>query len=254
MARVYDRYLTAEELAEHIPATATHDDSLKRAKVYINSWVKEQVVLEKAEFNLAEDDARFQSKLQSYLNDLMIFEYEQQLVEQKLDTAVTEEQMRAFYQENTQNFILKDLVVRARVLMIPEGTEGADKAYRKFRNYSEEDSLDIQVYAEDYGLYLRDRIDEWIFVDDLLAQVPINFDYFERQLKLKKSFDKTQDGMRYLLYVREFKVSDSESPFELERERIRKIILNSRKQTLLKDMRDKLFQDALDGNQIEIKA
>ncbi len=253
VARVYDRYLTKQQLSEFIPPTASVDDSLKRAKVYVNSWVKDQVVLEKAEFNLAEEDARFQSKLDAYLNDLMIFEYEQQLVRQTLDTAVTEEQMRSFYEENSKNFILKDHVVKARILMVPEEVEDVERAIRKFRDYSEEDSLDIQKFVEDNELFFQDRPEEWIYVKDLLEQVPINFDYFERYVKQKKFFDKEQGGMRYLLYVSEYVVRDSESPFELERDRIRGIIINTRKRALLEEMRDRLFQDALDSDEIEIK-
>jgi len=253
VARVYNRYLTQDRLAEFIPPTASRDDSLKRAKVYINSWVKEQVVLEKAAFNLTEDDDRFQSKLDAYLNDLMIFEYEQQLVKQTLDTAVSEEQMRAFYEENSKNFILKDHVVRARILMVPEGVEGVERAIRKFRDYSENDSLDIQKFVADNSLFFQDRPSEWIFVKDLLEQVPINFDYFETHVKLKNFFDKEQGGMRYLLYVTEYVVQDSESPFELERNRIKSIIINTRKQSLLEEMRDRLFQKALDSDEIEIK-
>ncbi len=254
MARVYDRYLTHERLAEFIPLTASRDDSLKRAKVYINAWVKEQVVLEKAAFNLSEDDDRFQSKLDAYLNDLMIFEYEQQLVRQTLDTAVTDEQMRGFYEENSKNFILKDHVVRARILMIPEGVEDVERAIRKFRDYSENDSLDIQNFVSDNSLFFQDRPTEWIFVEDLLDQVPINFDYFEKHVKLKNFFDKEQGGMRYLLYVTEYMVRDSESPFELERNRIKSIIINTRKQSLLEEMKDRLFQKALDSGEIEIKS
>jgi hypothetical protein len=254
VARVYNRYLTRAQLADFIPPTASRDDSLKRARVYINSWVKEQVVLEKAAFNLTEDDDRFQSKLDAYLNDLMIFEYEQQLVRQTLDTAVTEEQMRVFYAENSKNFILKDHVVRARILMIPEGIEDVERVIRKFRDYSENDSLEIQKFVADNSLFFQDQPTEWIFVKDLLDQVPINFDYFEKQVKLKNFFDKEQGGIRYLLYVTEYMIRDSESPFELERDRIRSIIINTRKQTLLEEMRDRLFQKALDSDEIEIKS
>lgn len=254
VARVYARYLSRAQLADFIPLTASHDDSLKRAQVYVNSWIKEQVVLEKAAFNLAEDDARFQSKLDAYLNDLMIFEYENQLVQQTLNTSVTEDQMREFYNENAKNFILKDHVVRARILMVPDGVENVDRAIRKFKDYSEEDSLDIQKFVADNSLFFQDRPEEWIFVKDLLEQVPINSDYFERKVRQKNFFDKEQGGIRYLLYVTEYKVRDAESPFYIERERIKSIIINTRKRELLEEMRSRLFQDALDSNEIEIKS
>ncbi len=253
IARVYDKYLTQAMLAKQIPATASQDDSLKRAKVYVNSWIKEQVVLHRAKFNLKEDDDKFQSKIEAYLNDLMIFEYEQQLVDQNLDTSVALEDMLRFYEENKQNFILKDYVVKMRYLIAPEDTEDLEKISSKFRDYDEQDSLDIVHFVETNGLTYRDKSDEWVFVPNLLEIIPINFTYFEEKVKQKKYFDKTMNGRRFLLYVTEFKVRDSETPFELEKERIRSIIINTRKQELLLSMRNRLFQDALESAQIEIR-
>lgn len=253
VARVHDNYLTRSMLAKHIPATATSDDSVKRAKVFINSWVKEQVVLERAEFNLNTEDEVFQSKVESYLNDLLIYEYERQLVRQELDTVIDEAELLAFYEQNKENFILKDYVVKARYLIAPDDLEGLDRIARKFKEYDEEDSLEVQNYVETHDLPFMDEMNEWIFVPGLLETVPINFTYFEDKVKQKKYFDKTDNGKRYLLYVRDFKVRDGESPFELERERIKSIVLNNRKRRLLSDMRDKLFQDALETGQIEIK-
>ncbi|NND93431.1 MAG: hypothetical protein HKN45_01120 [Flavobacteriales bacterium] len=253
VAKVYDQYLTREMLAEQIPATATPDDSIKRAKVFINTWVKEQVVLEKAEFNLNREDDRFKSKVDAYLNDLLIYEYERQLVQQAMDTLVTQEELLSFYEENKSNFILKDFIVKARYLIANEDQKDIEKIARKFRNYSEKDSLDVLSFVESNDdVYFSDNPDEWVFVPRLLETVPINFSYFEDKVKVKSYFDKQDNGRRYLLYVRDFKVRDSESPFELERERIKSIILNTRKRNLLDDMRTGLFQEALEAGQIEI--
>ncbi|NNC83003.1 MAG: hypothetical protein HKN79_05450 [Flavobacteriales bacterium] len=253
IARVYDHYLSRERLVENIPPTASSDDSLKRAKVFVNAWIREKVLLQKAEFNLNKEDPRFQKKVERYLNDLIIYEYEQQLVNEKLDTHVTEAEMLEFYEENKQNFLLKDYVARARYMVAPEDLKGIDRIARRFMEYDESDSLAVAEYVEEHGLYFKDDPENWMVVPQLLEIIPINFTYLEEKVKIKSNFDKSDDGKRYLLYIREFKVKDSESPFELERERIRSIILNSRKSELLEDMRDNLFKEALESGQIEIK-
>lgn len=252
VARVYDRYLSAEELAEHIPASVGEADSLKRAKVFINSWVKEQVVLQKAEFNLSEDDERFQRKLKAYLNDLMIFEYERSLVDQDLDTSFTDQELRAFYEENQASFQLKEPMVRFRALIIPDSVDGLAGIVAKFNDYDEADSLEVNTYVAQQELRLVDNPQRWHTLEYLLEVSKLNPEYFLKMISQKRVFDKHVDGRHHLIYVHEFRDSDALSPFPMQRERIRSILLNGRKATLLNEMRDRLFEDALSKGQIEI--
>jgi hypothetical protein len=56
----------------------------------------------------------------------------------------------------------------------------------------------------------------------------------------------------YLLRIKDFKIKESISPLDFEKENIRMIILNQRKTQLLERMESALFQEALKSNKIEI--
>ena len=89
LARVYDKYLYPSDLADAIPVTASRRDSAKIASQFINNWVHENVLIKQAELNLSEEQLNFNEQLNSYKNSLVIYAYEQALINEKLDTSVS---------------------------------------------------------------------------------------------------------------------------------------------------------------------
>ena len=251
VAEVSGRYLLRTELAAQIPASASREDSLKRAKVIINSWVKEQVVLNKAKFNIS-DDRRIDRLLEEYRNDLLIYEYENQLVKQELDTAVTRDEMLAYYKDNEQNFVLKDLVVRMRHIVLPASTEDLIGIKKKFKDYSEKDSLDILEMAKEKALRFIDKPDEWMVLETVLKDIPYEMDEFKRFIRKNDLIDIERNERSYLFFIHEYNLADGVSPFQFEKERIRNTLINQRKLALLEKMRNELFQEALEKGDIKI--
>ena len=56
----------------------------------------------------------------------------------------------------------------------------------------------------------------------------------------------------YMIFVRDYKPADSVPPVQFVEENIKKIILNKRKNDLIKNMRQTVLQDAIEHNQVEI--
>ena len=56
----------------------------------------------------------------------------------------------------------------------------------------------------------------------------------------------------YYVNIKEFKIKESISPLSFEKENIKKIVLNKRKLTLIEEMQNNLFKEALKKNDFEI--
>lgn len=251
VAKVYERVLTKEELGRRLPPTLTAEDSVKRAKVIINTWVRKQVILERAKFNL-DEEARFQEMLEDYLDDLYIHEYESLLVQQEMDTSITEEQKQIFYEENLDEFQLKKWVLRGRLLVFDAEEEIKKELKKAFKSFGEEDSLFLATYAEQNALrYLGDE-QRWLYVEDLLSDFPMESAEFRQKAERKEYLDIELDGRIHLLHIAEIRLEDDVTPFDLVEDRIRSTILNQRKLELLGEMRESLFQEALEQGNIYI--
>ena len=65
-----------------------------------------------------ENQKDFQKQLEDYRKTLIIYSYEKELIRQKLDTNVAQEEIKAFYEENKQNFNLRDDILKVRYLKV----------------------------------------------------------------------------------------------------------------------------------------
>ena len=97
VAKVGDKILLRKELASALPRGITKADSVNQAKDYIQRWVREELMLKMAEENLSEEQKDVQRELDEYRTSLIIHRYKQQLINQKLDTVLTDTDIRQFY-------------------------------------------------------------------------------------------------------------------------------------------------------------
>jgi len=118
VARVYDMYLYPEDLAGVVPSGTSRPDSIAITKNFIRNWIRQKVVLKKAEENLDNEKKDVEKQLSEYRNSLITYAYEKALIEQKLDTTISPKEVEDFYNTNQANFELKDNIIRVIYLKL----------------------------------------------------------------------------------------------------------------------------------------
>ena len=113
VARVNDKYLLKSDIIDAIPEGTLKSDSLVVVSNFIDKWVRKQLMLAKAEEALSEEQKDVEKQLEEYRSSLLIYSYRQKLLQQKMDTVVTDDQIQEYYESNIDNFILSAEVVRA---------------------------------------------------------------------------------------------------------------------------------------------
>ena len=96
IAKAYDKYLYLKDLDGIVPSNTRGNDSILIVKAFINQWLKDQAIQHQAAENIVSDDQTIQKQLEVYKRSLIRFEYEQDLIAQKLDTVVTDKEIAAF--------------------------------------------------------------------------------------------------------------------------------------------------------------
>jgi hypothetical protein len=252
VARVYSEYLYESDLKSVIPKGTTTKDSITLAKSYIDNWIRQQLVIHQARQNLTDEQMDFTQQLDNYKNSLIIFAYENELVRQKLDTLISEEDIENYYDANKQNFLLKDNIVQLQYVKLPLKSAFV-KQFRKL--LISDDPADRTLLAQqceknasDY--FLDDQ--NWLPFSDVLKQIPIKTYNQEEFLKSRRDIECQDSAFLYLVRFRDFKIKENVSPLSLEKDRIRNIILNKRKIDLIKKMREDIFEQAQKKNDFEI--
>ena len=118
IARVFDKKLYAGEIKLILPKNSNPKDSAIFVKSYIQQWITNELMLHQAEGNLSADDKDIQKEIDEYRKNLLVYRYETELIHQKLDTAVGQQDMETYYKEHEQNFMLKDNIVKVTYVKI----------------------------------------------------------------------------------------------------------------------------------------
>lgn len=218
VAEVGDKQLTWSELMEIIPDNSTPEDSIQLAQRYINNWLKEQVVLSKAEESLADEKKDFELLIENYRKSLLIYTYEQEWIKQKLDTIVSEDEIVEYYNSNDKNFELKNYIVKVKFSALNTDNKQLPALKKLFYSVKPEDHVKWEQLCVDLNASYYFNEDKWLLWEDLIKQIPLQIVDVEAFLKKNRSFEFEKDNNIYLLSITDYQLSGSKSPLDFERE------------------------------------
>ena len=252
VAECYGKYLYESDLKGIVPEGASIMDSIQYASTFIDSWVRRQVLIHQAENNLDKEELDLKKQMDEYRNSLVIYAYESQLINQKLDTIISEDEIAEYYEQNKKDFQLRNTMVRVAYVVINEDSK--QKATFQ-RLLSDRDTLllqNIDVLASYYAVKSYLDVDHWMRLDELTNIVPIEI--FNAESFLKKNKFVCFDMNEYTFMVRflEYLLEESTSPLEMVRDNIKSMILAQRKQTLIENMRTAVYEKAKRDRAFEV--
>jgi hypothetical protein len=254
LARVSNKYLYKSDLKGLVPENTGILDSINITHNYINNWVRQELILQKAEANLSDKQKNFERQLNNYRNSLLIYAYESSLIQQNLDTIIHDNDIKDYYENNRSNFELKENIVKVNYFIAY--ADSLDKLPLKMirsliKTTKDDDLKLLQEYSEKYALdYFLE--DQWIYFSNFLEYIPLETYNQEAFLNNQRYIEFKDSLLSYFVYFKNFKIKESVSPLSLQRDNIRDIILNKRKLKLIETMRQDIFEDAMKNNEFEI--
>lgn len=252
IAKVHDEYLYPSDLEGIVPKGSSKEDSLLLVQSYIENWVRQTLLIKQAIDNVDIDVESIENQLENYKNSLLIYAYEQQVVAQNLDTVITPEQIKSYYEANKDNFELKKTILKAAYVKLPKKSLRIENAIKWFRSSKEKDKQELETYcmqfSPDYNL-----IDtNWVYYDQLSQIIPLEKLSESSVLQNNNYIQLNDKDFIYLVKVKTFMYKEDISPLEMEVENIKNILINKRKVEMLDKMENEIYQKARDNNDVEI--
>ncbi len=252
IAKAGNNYLYDEAIKNIIPQNTPAKDSVELLNKYIDNWIRESLVIQKAENNLTDEQKNVDKQLQEYRNSLITYAYENELVKQKLDTTITSEDIEKYYSANQADFQLKDNIIKVIYVKVNKKAPNINKLKQLYKSDNPKDREQLAGYCHQFALnfYLDDN--SWLLFDDLLKEIPIQTYNKELFLQNNRYVEVSDSVNSYFLNIKGFKTRNSTSPLSFEKENIKNIILNKRKLQLISKMKEDVYNDAANNNKIEI--
>jgi hypothetical protein len=183
-----------------------------------------------------------------------VYNFEKDYIQNNLDTAITEEEVNSYYEENKDNFILKQNIIKGLLLKIPKEAPQIDRLRTWLNSRSEEDAEKLRSYTYTFAdSYLLDD-SVWLDFDEYLFNTPFKKEINNPIQTLKRSslLETSDSTFLYFIKIKDYKISDQHSPISFVKGQIRDVLINKRMVDLKKQKEKEIFDQALENKDYEI--
>ena len=226
--------------------TGSHpvNDSLAYSKKLIDSWAIETLLYEEALQKLSEDELKIERQVQDYKKALVTHLYQARLVEANLDTLVSDEEIRDYYNAFRDNFLLKDNIIKVDYVKVPVLSGDIEKIKRllKFNLPKDREDLKELCVKNADNFFLNDST--WLYTSDIKKEIPKLNEQPDFSFYAGKVVQFEDESYFYYLKIKEVKIKNALSPLHFERQNIKKYILLSRRVELLNTYKQNLLEEA----------
>lgn len=241
--------LFRKNLIAILPQNIHKVDSLVLVKSYIQDWAVKKLLLEKAKENSSlETVNQINDLVRDYKESLLINNFKEQLVKQKLDTIISEEELEAYYFLNKENFKLNEELVKIKYLNVDNNINNKREILSLFRSNKIDDLEELQKQELSFKFH-QFNDSTWMQLDNVLLKLP-----FSKEKLLKKTkFIQKQDSIGlYLVAVKDVLPRNSIAPISYIKGTIKQMILHKRKIELIRDIEKIIVKDATQKNNFKI--
>jgi hypothetical protein len=253
VAKVRDAILYYDEIPKLLQPGLSKEDSTAIIHNYINKWVKKELLFVKAEQNLSpEYKNEIEKQLEETRTNLAIYQYQRQLMLEKMDTTITGDEMESYYAANEKNFHLNSNIVKALFIKVPVETPGIDKIRSWARSNEQKDLQQLESYCYQFAEKFDDFNEAWIPMNRISIELNQIIENEENFLKRNTFYETSDSASVYLISFRDFRLRSSIAPFEYVKDDIKRIIWNTRRFEFIQSLENGIYNDALKDNSIKI--
>lgn len=250
LAKVHNQVLYLSQLDGLFPEGTTKEDSVIIIQSYSNRWIREALILHEAEQNRP-DQLNIDQLVEDYRASLLKNSYEKVLVEELLDSSITQTELMEFYEKNKEQYQLETPIIRCHFVKAPILEAGSDSLRIWWNQSSPESFLKMEAFCTESGTPFLLNDSTWTRLEEIAIELPKG-SLTSDNVRSKLDFQQRDDQYQYFLKIFEVKNRTEIAPLGFIEEQARKVILHSRKLKLLQEKKEELFDLELRRKNIEI--
>ena len=249
IAQAGNRILTQKELDESLPFFINSEDSTLAAEHYIRLWVTDNLLYDVANKNIV-DKKNIDQLVENYRRSLVIYQYQEQLVNEKLSGDITDSALLQYFEEHKDKFKLDRALVKGFFLKTPIDAPEIEKIKTWYRPNVPASIDNIEKYSVQNAVSYDYFVENWVDFYELMDNWPINYKNEQDIMKRNSYIEQKDDNYYYFLYISDFLLPRDNAPFEYAKPAIREILINQKKMEFLKKIEDDLYNKALNNGQV----
>lgn len=249
LVEVSGEFLYKEDLQAVIPVGMSSDDSLLFAEHYIKEWVEGVLLYEKAQDNIP-DNSQINALVENYRKALIVHAYQQNLIEQRLSEEIAEEELQAYYDANKNLFIAERPLMKGLFMKIPLKASGINKVRSWYKKNTPENVEHLEKYSLQNAIGYEYFYDRWLPAIDIIDKIPLDVSESEKYLEQNKHIEVKDSANYYFLNVEDYLKKGEQEPYEFARKEIKDILVNTKRVSFMKEIKEDLYKRASDRKRI----
>lgn len=251
VARYKGKALTTRQLSHFIPKNVNTEDSTRYADLFIERWLREEAITDEALNYDQTLEEKIDFKVEDYRRKLIIHEYTTRLIQDSLNREIPESEVENYYETHKSEFVANE------------------QLYQYFYiSTAETNTRDIRDWMRDDKPRFVDSLMNWSQKFALEYKLDSNYVGESRIREISKGYWGDLKNARPGKLIRwngviqgqqrryQFKLLDvvepgDPMPYVLSRDKIRRILLNDRKATLIENAEERILKNAKSNNYIE---
>lgn len=250
IARVDNDYLYYTDLEPLMKQLTGNKDSAAIVKSHVDDWIKRKLMLQKARAYLPE--LNIERQVQDYKESLILYNYEKELILQKMDTLVADSILLNYFTEYKTNFALKSDVVQMLYIKVPKDAPRVDSLSIWIASKNEADKIKLEDYCHQYATECSLSDSMWYEIPLVYKNIPINPYQLEMARLNRNPLVAVDSLFNYVMKINASMAKGEIAPFAFVKSDITRIILNKRKNELVRSTLENVYLEGKRNKKFEI--
>lgn len=239
--------LYQDEIEDFIPEGINPNDSLYLAESYKKQWVTQVLMYKKAYSNIG-NNAKIKQLVESYRKELIINQYQQQLITEKLGN-IAEDSLLSYYDKNKELFLLDEAVIKGIFIKVPTSAVEQDELNQWLSNTIDENLEKIMRYCTQHAILYEFFLESWSPYKKITSMMPESIDSNDPALTRGTIVQKKEDYTYYLRITGKCNAG-SPQPYEMVGPELQNIMINQEKIKFINHFQQSLYNKALENGDI----
>lgn len=250
LVEVAGNFLYKEDLQAVMPIGLSQKDSTAFADEYIRNWAEDELLYQKAEGNIP-DNVKIDERVAAFRKALVMHMYEEELVNQELGNTVSDEEVEAYYRQNSGMFRAGQPYIQGLFMKVPLTASQLSKVRGWYKRNTQDAIDNLSKYGIGNAVSYEYFYDRWIPLSDIAVKLPLKaLDTDRDYLNRNRNVEVRDTAFCYFLHVENFLPEGEQLPLEYARSEIKEILINLKRVNFINRMKQDLYKEASEDNDI----
>lgn len=248
LVKYANKQLKYSDIAQRVAEEVHNRDSQLVVSNYIENWVKDQIMISEANDQI-KDQQEIDRLTDDFRKELLLLKFEEQLIREKLDTVISDQELIEYYQSNKSRYKLESTIFRFIFIKANKPIADSKNLDNIWKTQNARNYQLLNIYCQNNADICFLNPDKWYKWEEIKQFIPSKY-LNENGIHGGTSRDFADFNFAYKLKFFEVVKPNQDPPLSFLREQATQAILHQRKILLLDRIKTDLYDKELKNKKI----